>query len=73
MDRGIEPLQEALSKDSRIDATAARAYEQACARRAALRNPKYVEKTAHEHSGEMKHSLCLEVPPLPYETDKPTR
>lgn len=50
MDRGLQPLKQALT-DKSIDASAARAYEQACARRAALRNPKYVEKTAHEHSG----------------------
>jgi hypothetical protein len=30
---------------------AARHYEQACARRAALRNRRYAEKTVHEHTG----------------------
>ncbi len=50
LDRGMQPLQQALTNKA-IDASAARAYEQACARRAALRNARYVEKTAHEHSG----------------------
>lgn len=51
LDRGLEKLQEALDKEGGIDASAARAYEQACARRAALRNPAYREKQQHEHSG----------------------
>lgn len=51
MERGLEPLERALDKGSSVDVQAARAYAQECARRAALRNPQYREKTAHEHSG----------------------
>ena len=51
LDRGLETLEKALDKESGMDASAARAYEQACARRAALRNPLYREKQALEHSG----------------------
>jgi len=51
LDRGLMKLEEALDKESGVDSSAARAYEQACARRAALRNPQYREKQQHEHSG----------------------
>lgn len=51
LDLGFEAVKAALPKSSKTDATAARAFAQECARRAALRNPRYVEKTAHEHSG----------------------
>lgn len=60
LDRGIKPLKQALT-DKKVDAAAARAYEQACARRAALRNPRYVEKTAHEHSGPNGGPLTVTV------------
>ena len=52
LDKGLKPLEEALYKDSGIDASAAKAYAQECARRAALRNMKYVDKTAHTISGD---------------------
>lgn len=51
LDRGLGKLEAACDKSSGIDASAARAYAQECARRAAIRNPRYVEKTAHEHAG----------------------
>jgi hypothetical protein len=51
LDRGLEPLQQALDKGSNIDAAAARAYEQACARRAALRNPAYRDSNKTELTG----------------------
>lgn len=51
LDRGLKPLQEALDKGSKIDAQAARAYAQECARRAAIRNPRYREKISAEISG----------------------
>jgi methylphosphotriester-DNA--protein-cysteine methyltransferase len=51
MERGLAPLESALSKGSDVDVQAARAYAQECARRAALRNPQYREKQQHEHSG----------------------
>jgi hypothetical protein len=51
LDRGLEAIESALSKTGTVDASAAKAFAQECARRAALRNPRYVDKTAHEHSG----------------------
>lgn len=54
LDRGLDVLERALDKTGTTDATAAKAYAQECARRAAIRNPKYVEKTAHQHSGGIK-------------------
>jgi len=54
LDRGLETLERALNKGGNVDATAAKAYAQECARRAAIRNPRYVEKTAHQHSGGLK-------------------
>lgn len=54
LDRGLETLERALDKGGNTDAMAAKAYAQECARRAAIRNPKYVEKTAHQHSGGIK-------------------
>jgi transcriptional regulator with XRE-family HTH domain len=54
LDRGFHKLEEALDKSSGIDPSAAKAYAQECARRAAIRNPRYVEKTAHQHSGVLK-------------------
>lgn len=44
MDKGLDIIQLALRKDSEIDVQAAKAYEQACARRAAVRNPAYRDK-----------------------------
>lgn len=41
LDRGMSYLHAALHKDSGIDASAARALAQECARRAAIRNPRY--------------------------------
>ena len=56
LDRGLKTLEQALDKTGGIDANAAKAYAQECARRAAIRNPRYVEKTAHQHSGVLKVS-----------------
>ena len=47
LDDGRRVLESALRKDGPIDATAARAYAQECARRAAIRNPKYSDKIVH--------------------------
>ena len=44
LDRGLETIASALSKRSDIDPSAARAYAQECARRAAVRNPLYRDK-----------------------------
>ncbi len=51
LDKGLDAIESALNKQSGIDATAARAYAQECARRAALRNPRYRESTVKEHTG----------------------
>lgn len=61
LDRGLNTLESALDKNGGIDASAAKAYAQECARRAALRNPKYVDKTAHELSGSMKITAVTEL------------
>lgn len=44
LDKGLEVIESALRRDSGIDAQAARAYAQECARRAAVRNPAYRDK-----------------------------
>lgn len=54
LDRGLDPLRKALQKDSGIDPSAARAYAQECARRAAIRNPAYRDKTSTEVSGTLR-------------------
>jgi len=51
LDRGLDTIASALDKQGGIDASAAKAYAQECARRAALRNPAYRDKSAVEHSG----------------------
>ena len=51
LDRGLEVIASALAKDGNVDSGAARAYAQECARRAAIRNPKYRDKQQHEHTG----------------------
>jgi len=42
LDRGTDALERAMAGE--VDATAARAYAQECARRAAIRNPQYRDK-----------------------------
>lgn len=44
LDRGGDVLMQALPKSSPIDASAARAFEQHCARQAAIRNPQFGDK-----------------------------
>jgi transposase-like protein len=63
LDNGIDVLRDALSKNSDIDATAARAFEQACARRAAIRNPKYSEKLVH--AGDAENPIAIAVSQRP--------
>ncbi len=48
LDKGVEVLQSALSKDSGIDPSAAKALAQEYARRAAIRNPAYRDKVQTE-------------------------
>lgn len=55
LDRGLECVGSALNKHGNVDASAARAYAQECARRAAVRNPAYRDKVEVDakHSGEI--------------------
>lgn len=48
LDRGLRELERSLDRSSGIDPSAARAYEQACARRAAIRNPAYRDSSKVE-------------------------
>ena len=64
LDRGFEQLTAALDKGGNVDPSAARAYEQACARRAALRNPAYREKQQHEHSGPAGGAIVIQATKL---------
>ena len=57
LDRGLEAIEAALDKESGKDAGAARAYEQACARRAAQRNPTYRESQKVEVAGDPNRPL----------------
>jgi hypothetical protein len=50
LDRGTESLEDARGKDS-VAVQWARAYEQHCARRAAIRNPRYSDRQSVELSG----------------------
>lgn len=47
LDRGLMTIGSALRRDSDIDPSAARAYAQECARRAAVRNHRYRDRVAH--------------------------
>lgn len=51
LDRGFDALNSAPPDNAEI--ARARAIEQHCARRAAIRNPKYGEKKSIEHSGKV--------------------
>lgn len=57
LDKGIAYLESALSKESGIDAGAARALAQECARRAAIRNPRYRDNTKVELSGDPERPI----------------
>lgn len=59
LDKGLAAIQSALQRDSGIDSNAARAYAQECARRAAIRNPRYNEKLKIEHSGKVQTNQAL--------------
>lgn len=47
LDRGLSAVESALNRTSGVDASAARAYAQECARRAAIRNARYRDRVAH--------------------------
>jgi hypothetical protein len=51
LDRGLAVIESALDKQGNVDASAARAYAQECARRAAIRNPSYRESSKTELTG----------------------
>lgn len=51
LDRGLKAVTDAMDRKSGMDATAARSVAQECARRAAIRNPAYREKTGVEITG----------------------
>ena len=51
LDRGLAVIESSLKKEDGIDASAAKAYAQECARRAAIRNPQYRDKVQQEISG----------------------
>ena len=51
LDRGLQAVQDAMPRASGIDSSAARAYAQECARRAAIRNPQYRDQQAVTHTG----------------------
>lgn len=60
LDRGLEAIQSAMSKTGGVDAGAARAYAQECARRASIRNSKYRDKIAVGGDADapaIKHSI----------------
>ena len=53
LDDGLNTIRSSLSKDNGIDSGAARAYAQECARRAAIRNPRYRDKQTIDLSAEV--------------------
>lgn len=57
LDKGLDVLSQALSKSGDIDASAAKAYAQECARRAAIRNAQYSDKQRVELHGTVSVSL----------------
>lgn len=59
LDRGLEAVAQALPKSGQIDASAARAYAQECARRAAIRNPAYRDGHKVEVSGQVSIADAL--------------
>ena len=52
LDKGLQTISTALRREDGIDAGAARAYAQECARRAAIRNPAYRDKQDINHGGQ---------------------
>ena len=66
----MKTIESSLSKSGDVDPTAARAYAQECARRAAIRNPKYREQRGVEHSGEIKvDHYVAEIPAVSASTE----
>jgi len=61
LDRGLEAVASAMDKTGNIDASAARAFAQECARRAAIRNPAYSDKQRHEVTGADGGAMRFEI------------
>ncbi len=61
LDRGLAAVESAMQKDGNVDATAAKAYAQECARRAAIRNPAYSDKQRHEVTGADGGAMRFEI------------
>jgi transposase-like protein len=53
LDLGAEAILSSMSKSGDVDPAAARAYAQECARRAAIRNPRYRDNVQVEHRGQV--------------------
>ena len=51
LDKGLAAIESSMSKSGDVDPHAARAYAQECARRAAIRNPQYRERTSVDVTG----------------------
>lgn len=61
LDRGLAVIESSLKKEDGIDASAAKAYAQECARRAAIRNPAYSDKQRHEVTGADGGAMKFEI------------
>ncbi|MEI6569782.1 MAG: hypothetical protein WCR20_24105 [Verrucomicrobiota bacterium] len=62
LDRGLSVIESALRKTGGVDAGAARAYAQECARRASIRNSKYRDKIAVGGDADapaIKHNIAV--------------
>lgn len=64
LDKGLEAVRAAMDKSSGLDSNAARAYAQECARRAAIRNPRYRDSSKVELSGSVSKADQLSVEEL---------
>ena len=60
LDRGLAVIESSLSKSGDVDPSAARAFAQECARRAAIRNPQYRDKQDVALSGAVTLTLGKE-------------
>lgn len=63
LDRGLHALNTADGSDARLGAeiTRARAIAQECARRAAIRNPKYSERHTVQHADADGNNLTVQI------------
>jgi transcriptional regulator with XRE-family HTH domain len=61
LDRGLRAIESAMDKTGNVDASAAKAYAQECARRAAIRNPAYRDKVQQEITGANGGAVKFEI------------